>query len=131
MTDLSFNIDNPLSRSTDPITSAQAEAKFKASGLAAKRTRQVLHAICDTPGATSSELANVLHKLYPEMTLQACVKSPSKRAADLAKKGFVERAEKRKCTISDMPAHPWIPTKRGKVAMGYAVGDVDDQQDLF
>jgi hypothetical protein len=126
-----FDIETALSRNTDPSTSHEAEARFKSLGLGAMRSRQLLHAICHKPDCTSSELADVLHELYPTMTLQSCVKNPSKRGSDLRKKGLVESIPKRLCRISQMPAAPWRPTKAGKLAMGYAVGDVEDQQDMF
>ena len=104
----------PASRNTDPATSHQAEKQFTILGQRATRCRQVLGLICINPGATTGELARLMHLAYPDMPIASAVESPHKRVKDLESKGLVRRYGARVCRDTGRERLTWHATQLGQ-----------------
>jgi len=83
-----------LSHRNDPITSYLAAEK----GDKANDCRCVLRALITYPSFTSSELAYMMN--WPEPKV-------AKRLSDLKRKGFIDTAPRRKCTIKKSMCCPY------------------------
>jgi hypothetical protein len=91
--------DQPVSRTTDPVTSHLAEIEINATGQRATQQQMILDAVVANPGLTSSELTR---KLKTNDRYVAARRLPELRNANLLTNG-----EPRKCMVTNRMALTW------------------------
>lgn len=105
----------PVSRSTDPETSAEAEQHINGSGQRATQQHRILSLVRRFPGMTSRELA-------ARANMDRYI--VGRRLSELAPK-WIRRSEKRVCGVSRLRALTWRPVERN--GTGTREGGGDDQ----
>jgi hypothetical protein len=110
-------VDAPASRTTDPSTSHQAEARLRKSGELGKRQRQVVEVIARWPGHTGSELGCL-------MAGEPITKTPSAAAREFRYlvmrrvneiiPEYARRGQPRECKVTAKPQNVYWPVNRGQ-----------------
>lgn len=90
---------NPLSRSSDPITSRFAERALKESGKHQSQLARALEALRANPDSTSLELGAAAGNSDRYLF--------SRRLPDLEKRGLIVRAGVRECRVSGKISITW------------------------
>jgi DNA-binding MarR family transcriptional regulator len=94
-------LDLPLARAKDPITSHEAADRITTSGRIKTQRAEILRVVREMPGCTASEIARVL---YHQTNHVSC-----RRLPELEGKGFVRRGAHRACRITSFNAATWWP----------------------
>ncbi len=94
-----FDMPLPLSRRTDPISSAEAERRLKISGRWNNQKLMVLRALEKHPGVTSAELSVAMDAKDRYLC--------SRRLPDLLKEGKVRKGPIRTCAVCGVGCVTW------------------------
>jgi hypothetical protein len=96
---------NPISRTNDPATSAEAAALVTASGARARQAEAVLALVAASPGLTAVEL--VASQAGPPALDRYQI---SRRLADLESAGRVRKGDARACRVHGTRMVTWVAT---------------------
>jgi hypothetical protein len=88
-----LDIDAPIARASDPITSHQAAQEITRSGQRDDNTREALALVLATPGICGSEMPEHLRK----------------RLGELEKAGFIRRGAMRESKVTGFNNSTWWP----------------------
>lgn len=110
-------VDAPASRTTDPSTSHQAEARLRKYGELGRRQLQVAEAIGRWPGRTGSELGCLMAGEAISQTPGVMARENRylvmRRVNELIPQ-WVRRGQPRLCEVTGQPQNVYYPTNRGK-----------------
>ena len=98
-----MNLTNPISRTSDPDTSAEAAHAVTASGKRSRNAEIVLALVKQYPGCTAVELQR---KPGHELDRHEV----SRRLADLATRGYVYKGAQRACQVNGTQMVVWFAT---------------------
>ena len=91
----------PATRSTDPISSREAERLITESGARLTQAEAILMLVCDRPGKTCVELTEWIDLDRYQV---------QRRLSDLCAAGRVRKGKRRKCTLKLTSAVTWWPS---------------------
>jgi len=94
---LSLIKDLPAARRTDPPASHRAGHEISKSGQRVTQAQRIYALLCENPGSTRGEIADIIKKQDGTEAEVFCM--VSRRVADLVNIGSVKHGEERVCSI--------------------------------
>ena len=98
--DRPLDLEFPMARASDPVTSHAAADRATDSGLIKTQRAAVLRQVRLTPGSTASEIARAIGHATNHVSCR--------RLPELETKGLVKRGAPRVCRVTGYRAATWL-----------------------